>query len=220
MGKALRKPSPAMVVACLALFVALTGTSVAFVNALPANSVGTAQLKNGAVTSAKVKKGTLKASNFAPGQLATGPTGPTGSAGATGATGAAGPAGPSDAYSAWRNGPDFLSGSLQTIGTLKIPAAGSYVIFAKMWFYDTENGGAVGECRLTAGADWDDSRTALTGHVGIVVSAATVELNVVHEFTAAGSVDLSCSKAGGDMVQYNFVKITAIKVANLTNGSA
>ena len=44
------RPSPAMIVACLALFVALGGTSVAVISALPANSVGTAQLKNGAVT--------------------------------------------------------------------------------------------------------------------------------------------------------------------------
>lgn len=34
------RPSPSMVIACLALFVALGGTSVAVINALPANSVG------------------------------------------------------------------------------------------------------------------------------------------------------------------------------------
>ena len=51
-------PSPAMVVACLALTVALAGTSYAAIK-LPANSVGTAQLKRGAVTGAKVKKNTI-----------------------------------------------------------------------------------------------------------------------------------------------------------------
>ncbi len=88
MGKALRRPSPAMVVACLALFVALTGTSVAVVNALPKNSVGTAQLKNNAVVSSKVKNGSLVAADFASGALPAGPAGPTGPAGP------AGPAGP------------------------------------------------------------------------------------------------------------------------------
>ena len=39
------RPSPAMVVACLALGIALTGTSVAAVTALAPNSVGTAQIK-------------------------------------------------------------------------------------------------------------------------------------------------------------------------------
>jgi hypothetical protein len=51
-------PSPAMVVACLALTVALAGTSYAAIK-LPANSVGTAQLRRGAVTGAKVKKNTI-----------------------------------------------------------------------------------------------------------------------------------------------------------------
>lgn len=37
------RPSPAMVVACLALLVALSGTSIAAVSALPPNSVGTVQ---------------------------------------------------------------------------------------------------------------------------------------------------------------------------------
>ena len=93
MVKHVRKPSPAMVVACLALFVALTGTSVAVVNALPKNSVGTAQLKKDAVVSSKVKNASLKAVDFASGQIpagATGLTGATGSAGPKGDTGAAG----------------------------------------------------------------------------------------------------------------------------------
>jgi hypothetical protein len=53
-----RVPSPAMVVACLALIVALGGTSYAAIR-LPANSVGTKQLKKGAVTGVKVKSNTL-----------------------------------------------------------------------------------------------------------------------------------------------------------------
>ena len=51
-------PSPAMVIACIALTVALAGTSYAAIR-LPANSVGTAQLKKGAVTGAKVKKNSI-----------------------------------------------------------------------------------------------------------------------------------------------------------------
>ena len=92
------RPSPAMVVACLALLVALGGTSLATVSAvLPKNSVGTpqlkknavgtAKLKNGAVTSAKVKNGSLLAVDFKPGQL------PGGSAGAQGLQGPPGPQG-------------------------------------------------------------------------------------------------------------------------------
>ena len=48
------RPRPATVIACLALTVALGGTSYAAI-VLPANSVGTAQLKNNAVNTLKVK---------------------------------------------------------------------------------------------------------------------------------------------------------------------
>ena len=48
------RPSPAMVVACLALGLALGGTSYAAIK-LPKNSVGAKQLKKNAVTSPKIK---------------------------------------------------------------------------------------------------------------------------------------------------------------------
>jgi len=86
MRKLLRRPSPAMVVACLALFLAGTGTGVAVVNAIPAGSVGTAQLKANAVISSKVKNHSLRAIDFAAGQLPKGARGETGPAGASGAT--------------------------------------------------------------------------------------------------------------------------------------
>ena len=50
------RPSPALVVSLIALFVALGGTSYAAFS-LPKNSVGTAQLKTGAVTGSKLKAG-------------------------------------------------------------------------------------------------------------------------------------------------------------------
>jgi hypothetical protein len=85
------RPSPAMVVACLALLVALGGTGYAALR-LPAGSVGTAQLRNGAVTGKKVRAHSLVASNFAPGQIPAGPPGPAGSPGPTGPAGPAGTA--------------------------------------------------------------------------------------------------------------------------------
>jgi hypothetical protein len=76
------RPSPAMVVGCIALGVALGGTSVAAIQALPKNSVGTKQLKNGAVTKKKINKKTIA-------QLK-GNRGPRGLQGAQGAQGAQG----------------------------------------------------------------------------------------------------------------------------------
>ena len=54
MKKALRAPSPALVISLIALFVALGGTSYAAIISLPKNSVGTKQLKTGAVTAKKI----------------------------------------------------------------------------------------------------------------------------------------------------------------------
>jgi hypothetical protein len=60
MKRHLRKPSPAFVISVVALFVALGGTTYA-ATGLPANSVGTKQLKNAAVTRSKISASTLTA---------------------------------------------------------------------------------------------------------------------------------------------------------------
>jgi hypothetical protein len=100
-----RRPSPSMMVASVALLVALGGTSYAAIQ-LPANSVGTKQLKKNAVISKKVKNRSLKAIDFALGQL---PRGPQGPAGAQGPQGPAGPAGATNVTV--RQGPGVSSGT-------------------------------------------------------------------------------------------------------------
>ena len=89
-----QRPSGAMVVACIALGVALGGTSYATVLSVPNSSVTTPKIKNGAVTTAKlarsavtsnkVKNGSLLSADFRPGQLPAGPTGPQGPPGISG----------------------------------------------------------------------------------------------------------------------------------------
>src|SRR4051794_7093329 len=80
-----RRPTPATVIALIALFVALGGTGYAALK-LPKNSVGTKQLKANAVTGAKVKNGTLSSDDFG-GTLPTGAQGPKGDTGAAGTNG-------------------------------------------------------------------------------------------------------------------------------------
>jgi hypothetical protein len=94
-----RLPTPAMLVACVALAVSLGGVSYA-AGVLPKNSVGAAQLqrkavtraklKKNAVTGVKVKNGSLTAADFTAGQLPAGPQGPKGDMGNPGARGAKG----------------------------------------------------------------------------------------------------------------------------------
>ena len=86
----LRRPSPAMLVALLSLFVALGGSSYAALK-LPKASVGPKQLKKNSVTSPKVKPGTLLLSDFKRSHRASlrgsqGVQGPQGLQGAAGAT--------------------------------------------------------------------------------------------------------------------------------------
>ena len=105
-----RRPSPALVVASLALGIALTGTSYATVLNVPDGSVTTAKIKNGAVTTPKlkndavtvdklaanavtagqVKNGSLLKEDFKSGQLPAGPPGPPGPRGVPGPTGSPG----------------------------------------------------------------------------------------------------------------------------------
>ncbi len=96
-------PSPAMLVACVALVVALGGVSYA-ASVLPKNSVGTDQLTKNAVasgkihknaiTTTKVKDGTLVAQDFRVGQLPAGSPGPKGDTGDRGDQGPKGDPGP------------------------------------------------------------------------------------------------------------------------------
>jgi hypothetical protein len=101
-----RLPTPAMLVACVALAVSLGGASYA-AGVLPKNSVGTAQLQKKAITGAKLKKnavtgpkisknaitsvkvkdGTLLAADFKAGQLPAGPKGDKGDPGQQGPAG-------------------------------------------------------------------------------------------------------------------------------------
>jgi hypothetical protein len=82
----IRRPSPSLAISMLALAVSLGGTGYAAV-VLPAGSVGTAQLKNGAVVGAKVKAHSLVAANFRADALPKGEPGPIGLPGAVGPKG-------------------------------------------------------------------------------------------------------------------------------------
>jgi hypothetical protein len=105
------RPSPATVIATLALFVALGGTSVAAVEIIvPPKSISTAKLADhavthsklaaNAVTTANVLNGSLLGADFAPGQIPVGPAGPQGVQGVQGLQGLRGAPGP-PAASLW-----------------------------------------------------------------------------------------------------------------------
>ena len=111
------RPSPAMVIACLALLLVLGGTGYAASQALPRNSV----------TSVQVKDHSLLARDFKSGQIPRGPAGPPGPAGPAGP---AGPGGSSGAGARWAlvrpdGGIAAQSGGITLAAK---PAAGQYIL--------------------------------------------------------------------------------------------
>jgi len=160
------------------------GTGYA-ITALPTNSVGTPQLKKAAVTSAKVKNGSLLAVDFKKGQLPRGPRGYEGDVGATGATGPTGsegpqgPAGPTGATGpAGPTGPTGATGATGATG----PTSG------QMW---TQASGGVVSCspsdlisqNLTLATA---SRVQLAGTAQIV-AAGIVPIQLTAEIWSGGS---------------------------------
>ena len=223
------RPSPAMVVACIALAVALGGTSYAATK-LPAGSVGTKQLKKNAVTSPKVKNNALTGADVLESSLAQVPSAASAgnasnAANATHATNAdhatsassATTAGTANAaFSTFHDDSILLSDTLGTVGTLTIPAAGKYVIAAKLTAFNISGTASPADfCRLTAGADIDGDFFDVDGSP--VDDAEVVALQVVHQFAAPGQAVLACTDAGGGIVEALFTRITAVQVAQLTN---
>lgn len=171
----MRRPSftYANVMSTLGVFMALGGTSYAVAR----NSIGTAQLKNGAVTSAKVRNGTLTAGDVAGGVLSAGrgprgaagpggPAGPAGSVGPAGLTGLTGPRGPSDGYV--DNGPNRVlaqQANVQTrVAQLASVPAGSYVFVASWHIGDFANGGSITGCNINVNGEYISGSDSVVGN--------------------------------------------------------
>jgi hypothetical protein len=242
-----RLPSPALVVACLGLLLALGGIGGAAVTqAPPKNSVGTAQLKSNAVTTPKIKNNAVAAAKIASNavvaaKIASNAVGSAKiasnavssakiAAGAvtadkvatdavttekvqdgsiTAADLAPGVVPPSVALGRFVNGPVAVPSAQTAVATLAIPDPGNYVIWGKAYLTTSLLAGTA-TCRLEAGSNFDESLTYVAAD-----EPATLSLMVLNNFTAAGSVNFSCSAP--TQKQANFIKITALRVANLTN---
>ena len=145
----LRIPSPALCVALLSLFVALGGTTWAAMS-LPANSVGTPQLKANAVTGGKVKNHSLTGADILLSSLGKVPSAAHAATAdsATKATSADTATAAGTAYSTHFESALSLSGTPTTVASLTLPA-GSYALSAKGQV-DTLSGSDIVECDLVA----------------------------------------------------------------------
>ena len=122
MGRIREHVTSAHVIALIALVIALGGTGYAALK-LPKNSVGSKQIKTGAVGSSEVKNRSLRAGDFKKGQIPKGPKGaqgPQGLPGTAGPTGPTGPVGPNIA---------FTTQFEQAAADLADGASSSYTVF-------------------------------------------------------------------------------------------
>ena len=224
------RPTPAMVVAVVALVASLGGTSYAAAT-LAKNSVGTSQLRTSAVkssdlaanavSSSKVKNGSLLAADFKAGQLpagpagATGAAGPAGPAGATGATGTTGPIGPSNAFIASNDTHAVgIAAASHTVITEAL-AAGDYTFMASAGIENTS--GSAGEFTCAIIEPIGDF-TATLGEVvvslednqkaGIAIAGAT--------HTDGTTVELNCdSTAGGQFATVTEPRLISTRVGKV-----
>jgi hypothetical protein len=126
---------------------------------LAKNSVGTAQLKDAAVTNSKIKNNAVNSakvasksllrSDFAPGQLPAGPTGPQGPAGPVGPAGPAGAAGKTGVIGAVtvRSQSVLIPGGVVENGSYNTAAVTSLC--------------ASGERAISGGTGWSDDNAGL-----------------------------------------------------------
>ena len=220
------RPSPSMLVACVALLVALGGTSVAAVRALPRASVNTAAIQNGAVTTGKLANRAVTLAKLSPRARLRGPKGnpgpkgETGNPGPKGDKGDKGDPGPSEAYADTNAGPVALpAGANVRVATLSIPAAGMYVIWAKANLHaDPGHTNLTSSaCRLGPGAATDPPTTDISwsfvapGALQVVANSLTLQL------AGAAAVNFYCVVSGVSDVRD--VKLVAIKVGALTTST-
>jgi hypothetical protein len=207
----------ANVTATMALVVALGGSAYA-ANTIRSSDIKNGQVKqvdlaNNAVTSAKVRNGTLMSKDFKRGQITAGPrgaTGATGTHGPKGDKGDKGDIGPSDAFQAFRNvisPPPLPDNATTTLVTLPLPA-GKYVVLGKLDF----DGTGIVTCRLRAGGDSDKMLSTATG-----VGGFNCNMQLLHEFAAAGSAILEIDTPPTSGVRAGDAKVTAIRVGSLSN---
>jgi hypothetical protein len=198
----------ANVAATLALFLALGGAAYAATQ-LPKNSVGTKQLKKGAVTAAKISKKTR--SQLRGSQGPAGPQGKIGKTGKTGAKGATGSQGKTGTTGADGTGPAFeVFGTAKPIGTAPTTvlaenlSPGSYVISANVAVEGPKTSAVA--CTLNGGGE-------ALGTVG-AAEPTTLSLSVTRTLGAAGNATLTCS--GTEAATAKYVNIIATQVKSLS----
>jgi hypothetical protein len=208
----LRRPSPALVISCIALVVACTGTAVG-----ATLITSSSQIKNGAVTSGDIKNGSVQGADLKDGtitanKLKTAP-----------ATGG-GPAYHLVRHTGPEGQPGFVS---SRIATLNVPA-GAYVVTAKTVMSailkpQSPLSGLVlqgltlgGNCRLDTGGESDQAFT----NIAIDQRQTPATLNMQTTVTVGTPTDLNLECTADTPYRLSETSIIATKVSNIVLTSA
>lgn len=105
---------------------------------------------------------------------------------------------------------DLLSGTSPRTNTVNVPA-GSYAITAKAFVTNSAVNPVRVNCRLTAGANFDESTATVAG------SSQALALNVVHTTTGPRAIVLSCRNLSAANTTMSFVKIVATRVNGVSD---
>jgi hypothetical protein len=194
-----RRPSAALVISSAALFVSLGGVGYA-AYALPRNSVGTSQIRNGAVTYTKIHAGAVGVVGANTKQLQARVSAACSSTQAISAIGRTGRVMCSSTLPAEFGGPDQTwHGGDHTIATLMLPVSGTYLAFAnpEADVATTGPGGAVTiTCTLTVGSASQTRMASVeTTSPATQTQRVTIPLQVAGP---GGPASLACKWSGGN----------------------
>jgi hypothetical protein len=204
----LRRPSPALVISCIALVVACTGTAVG-ATIITASS----QIKNGAVTSGDIKNGSVQGADIKDGTITQNKLRTPAAAG-----------GAAPAFHAVRHtGPEGLPGNVVSrVATLNVPA-GAYVVTAKTVMSailepQSPLGGLIqtglaigGNCRLDTGAESDQA----FANIAVNQRQTPATLNTQTSATVAGPTDFNLECTAGVPFRLSETSIIATRVSSI-----
>ena len=209
------KPGYANIMATVAVFIALGGTSWAAVKITGAN------VKNGSLTGKDIRDRSI-----APRDLKKKLTGKRGPVGTPGPRGTAGPAGPQGergpSFATFVNGaPKFLEGnSPETVATLKIPA-GRWMLGVSATLKNETTAQTTADCELKFGRDESDldiitasGDLLLRGEFGKSTEVISLDTGITTD--SPGIVVLACRALPAD-ASVRKSTITAIETAELTD---
>jgi hypothetical protein len=198
------------VVATLALFVAIGGTTAVGAQVLLTGksvkdeSLTGADIQNDSLTGADIRQGSLGSNLFSAAARANlrGATGDDGATGPAGPAGAQGPAGQGVTVTV-TTGPDVAGyADLDTLATAAIPGAGDYVMFGRLTVHNT----GANDDNLNCGL-FDDNGAFGGGGAG-VAAGATVTASIVGAISATHASDVTLKCQGNATTTFDISGVT------------